>query len=386
MSGPLADRVGHMLSGVSAKVAIKIYGPDLDELRRIGTEIAKIARQIPGLEEARIEQQAPVPQVRIEVDRERALAYGVRPGELNDELSALIGGKPVAEIYENQRIYNLVVRLPEELRLTPDSLSDLYIDTIEGRQIPLSYVADLHQASGPNTILRENTRRRFVVAINPTIPDLNTAVEQLQKDVEEKLVLPKNYTLAFEGEYQAQAAAKKRIILMSGIILLVVVVLLYSYFKSINFVFFVLCNIPISLIGGIILTRYNLNTVSIATLVGLIAISGIAARNSIMMISHYLHLMSQEGEDFSIAMVERGTKERLVPVLMTALSAGIALIPLVLAADEPGKEILNPVAVVIVGGLISSTALGLAVTPALFYWFGRKSAAHAIKLKAPAAE
>lgn len=384
--GPLADRVGHMLSGINAKVAVKIFGPDLDELRKIGTRVAEVAREIPGLEEARIEQQASVPQVRIEIDRKRALAYGVTPGELNDGLSALIGGEVVAEIYENQRIYDLVIRLPRELRSTPDKLDELYIDTIDGRQIPLSYVANLRQASGPNTILREDTRRRFVVAINPTTSNLNQLVEQLQADVAEKVKLPKGYTVIFEGEYQAQAAAKQRILIMSAVILVVIIFLLYSYFRSANFVLLVLTNIPISMVGGIILTKLTLNTVSIATLVGLIAISGIAARNSIMMISHYLHLMKHEGESFTRTMVERGTRERLVPVLMTALSAGIALIPLVLAADKPGKEILNPVAIVIVGGLVSSTLLGLAVTPALFYWFGRRSAEYSIKVNASAAD
>ncbi len=393
VSGPLADRVGHMLSGINAKVAVKIYGPDLEELRNLGDKVVKIARDIPGLEEARMEQQAPVPQIRIEVDRDRAIAYGVRPGELNEELAALIGGESIAEIYENQRIYDLVIRLPSDHRNSPDDLGRIYIDTIDGKQIPASYVANLRQATGPNTILRENTRRRFVIAINPTTPDLNLAVETLQKELDEKLNLPPGYTLGIEGEYQAQAAAKQRILVMSIAILLVVVILLFSYFRSINLVLLVLINIPISMIGGIFATRYGfpfldaepLNTVSIATLVGFIAISGIAARNSIMMISHYLHLMKHEGERFTRKMVERGTKERLVPVLMTALSAGIALIPLVLAADKPGKEILNPVAVVIVGGLISSTLLGLLVTPAIFYWFCRKSADHAIRQNAAAA-
>ncbi len=385
-SGPLADRVGHMLSGVNAKIAVKIYGSDLEELRQVGTRIAAVARAIPGLEEARIEQQAPVPQIRIEIDRKRALAYGVTPGELNEELSALIGGEVVAEIYENQRIYDLVIRLPQHLRSTPQSLDDLYIDTITGKQIPLRYVANLRQATGPNTILRENTRRRFVVAINPTSSDLNTLVERLQHEVAEQVTLPQGYTLAYEGEYQAQAAAKQRILLMSSIILVIVVFMLYSFFRSVNFVLLVLSNIPISLVGGIIFTDMQLGVVSIATLVGFIAISGIAARNSIMMISHYLHLMKHEGEGFTRNMVERGTQERLIPVLMTALSAGIALIPLVIAADKPGKEILNPVAVVIVGGLVSSTVLGLAVTPALFYWFGQKSAASAIAKGAPAAD
>ncbi len=385
ISTPLADRIGHMLSGVSAKVAVKIYGPDLEELRRLGTEIVDIARAIPGMEEARTEQQGAVPQLRIEIDRDRAAAYGVTPGELNSELADLIGGGYVAEIYENQRVYDLVMRLPVEWRENPDKLKNFYIDTQSGQRIPLSYVAEIRQASGPNTILRENTRRRFVVSINPTTSDLNSVVEQLEAEVNEKVKLPTGYTISFEGEYQAQQEARRTILIMSAIILLVITFLLVSFFKSFSFVMLVLTNIPISVIGGILLTRFTLDNISIATLVGFIAISGIAARNSIMMISHYLHLMAHEGEKFDLKMVIRGTEERLVPVLMTAISAGIALIPLVLAADEPGKEILNPVAIVIVGGLISSTLLGLAVTPAIFYHFCRKSAARSLARGAAAA-
>ena len=384
LSGPLADRVGHMLSGVSAKVAVKIYGPDLQELRRLGNEVADVAREIPGLEEARVEQQAPIPQLRIEIDRKRALAYGVTPGALNEELAGLIGGETVAEIYEGVRTYDLVVRLPVAWRENPERLKNLYIDTITGQRIPLSYVADIRQATGPNTIMRENTQRRFVVSINPTVSDLNAVVEQLEIDVTEKVTLPDGYTIAFEGEYQAQQAARRTIFIMSAVILMVIVFLLFSYFQSFSFVLLVLSNIPVSLIGAILYTRYTLDNISIATLVGFIAVTGIAARNSIMMISHYLHLMRHEGDSFSREMVERGTLERLVPVLMTALSAGIALIPLILAADEPGKEILNPVAIVVVGGLISSTFLGLGITPAIFYHFCRKSAEKSIRLNAAA--
>lgn len=386
MSGPLADRIGHMLSGVSAKVAVKVFGPDLNELRRLGTEIAAIARSIPGLEEARIEQQAPIPQLRIEVDRKRALAYGVTPGALNEQLAALMAGDTVAEVYEGQRVYDLVVRLPQEWRESPDRLRNLYIDTQSGQRIPLSYVAELHQATGPNTILRENTLRRFVVSINPTTEDLNAVVEQLQSSIQEEIELPQGYTISFEGEYQAQQEAQRIILITSAIVLIVIVFLLYSYFRSFTFVLLVLSIIPISLIGSILYTRYTLDNISIATLVGFIAIAGIAARNNIMMISHFLHLMRHEGEEFARSMIERGTLERLVPILMTALSAGLALVPLALAADDPGKEILNPVAIVIIGGLVSSTLLGLGVTPALFYLFCRKAAKHSIALKSAASE
>lgn len=386
MSGPLADRIGHMLSGVAAKVAVKIYGDDLDELRRLGTQIADIARDIPGLEEARIEQQAPIPQLRIEPRADRCAAYGISPGEVTRQLGSLMGGEAVAELYEGQRTYALVVRLPSEWRENPYRLGNIYLQTGSGRAVSLRSIADIRPAIGPNNILRENTRRRFVVSINPTVSDLNAVVEQLQREVEEKVNLPEGYSVSFEGEYRAQEEAKRNIYLWSLVILVVVSVLLWNYFRSISLVLLVLLNIPISMVGGILLTQWTIQTVSIATLVGFIAIAGIGARNSIMMISHYLHLMRHEGEDFDETMVVRGTQERLVPVLMTALSAGIALLPLVLAADQPGKEILNPVAIVIVGGLLSSTLLGLAMTPALFLSFCRKPAATSLRLRSAASE
>jgi CzcA family heavy metal efflux pump len=379
LSGPLADRIGHMLSGVSAKVAVKIFGPDLGELRRLGTEVAEIARGVPGLEEATIEQQAAVPQLRIEPDPERAAAYGATPAAITEEMAGLMGGEKVAELYEGVRVYDLVVRLPEEWREKPDRLRELYVDSKAGQLVPLDTVANLRMANGPNTILRENLRRRFVVAINPTTPDLVSAVDELKRRVDKDLVLPEGYTIAFEGEYLAQKEAARVIAVTSLLILLVVVFLLHSFFKSFNFVLLVLTIIPVSLIGGVLYTGMTLNNVSIATLVGFIAVGGIAARNNIMLISHYLHLMKHEGEGFTEQMVIRGTEERLVPILMTALAAGIGLIPLVLAADQPGKEILNPVAIVIVGGLVSSTLLGLLVTPALYYRFGRKASEKSIR-------
>ena len=384
ISGPLADRIGHMLSGVSAKVAVKVFGPDLDELRRIGNEVALVAREIPGMEEARVEQQAQIPQLRIEVDRQRAAAYGITPGKLNDELSSLMGGETVGQVFEGVRTYDLVVRLPEEWRENPEKLKHVFMDTEGDGAIPLHYVADIRQASGPNAIKRENTRRRFVVSINPTTDDLSAVVEELQTRVIQKIALPDGYTIQYEGEYQAREEARRVILLMSCGILLVITMLLYSYFRSMKLVFVVLLNIPIALIGAVLYTRLTLNNISIATLVGFIAVTGIAARNSIMMLSHYLHLMRHENEGFTKTMVERGTLERLIPVLMTALSAGLALVPMVLHGDQPGKEILNPVAIVIIGGLISSTVLGLCLTPAVFFQFCKTSALKAVDLQAPA--
>ena len=384
LSGPLADRVGHMLSGISAKVAIKVFGEDLDTLRSIGQSIATLAKEIPGLENARVEQQAPIMQLQIRIDRERALAYGVTPGRLNQQLSGMIGGIRVEQLFEGPRTIDLMVRLPEAWREDPQQLENLYIQAENGSQIPLRMVATVGHGKGPNVIQRENTQRRFVVSINPTQRDLQSLVTRLQDRVAREIKLPEGYYIRYEGEFQAQQEASRRIFLFSGIILIVMMLLLYTYFGMPVFVMQVMLDIPIALVGGLFLTHYTTDNISIATLVGLIAVAGIAARNSVMMISHYLHLMRHEGEAFSRSMIERGTLERLVPVLMTALSAGIALLPLVMAAGEPGKEILRPVAIVIVGGLVSSTLLGLGVTPAFFHAFGRKQALEAVRKKVAA--
>ena len=386
VSGPLADRVGHMLSGVSAKVAIKVFGPDLETLRKLGKEIQTVAQGIPGLEEAKVEQQALIPQIQILPDRERNSAYDIAPKALITQLSSLIGGKKVGELFEQERTIDLVLRLPELWRESPKKLEDMYVDTKQGR-IPLRLVADIVESKGPNVIQREDGRRRFVVSINPTARDLSSLVTQLEQEINEKVKRPPGYEISVEGEFQAQQEATSSIIRSSLAVLCVAAFLLFMYFRSPMFSIQVLCDIPLALIGGLLLTHYmpGNNNISIATLVGFIAVTGIASRNSIMLISHYLHLMKHEGEGFTRKMIERGTLERLVPVLMTALSAGIALLPLVWAMDQPGKEILHPVAVVIVGGLITSTFLGLGVTPAVFYTFGRKAALRAVREGAPAA-
>jgi CzcA family heavy metal efflux pump len=384
VSGPLADRIGHMMSGVSAPVAIKVFGPDLEKLRQIGIEIQTIAKTIPGFEDCKLDQTSSIPQLRIEADRDRAKAYGIAPGKLNEQLSALIGGKEVAELREGQRAVNLVTRLPIEWRDSPDKIAELPIEAGEGQRIPLSLVADVREAKGPNVIFRENSQRRFALAIKPTVQDVTNLVTRLRDEVTEKVKMPEGYFVTFEGEFQAQQEATQRIAIFTLVILAVIAFLLYGYFRTPFFAIQVLCDIPLALVGGLVFTYFKLNNISIATLVGFIAVAGVAARNSIMLISHYLHLMQHEGEGFTKKMVIRGTKERLVPVLMTALAAGIGLIPLVLAADQPGKEILHPVAVVIVGGLVTSTLLGLGVTPTVFYTFGRKAAATAIEQDAPA--
>ena len=383
---PIGHRLSHMLSGVSAKIAVKIFGPELDVLREKGAQIRDIAKTIPGLADVNLEAQVPIPQIKIEVNRERATAYGVQPGAVNAQLSTLLGGKVLTQLREGQRTVDLLLRLPPEYRDSPEKISEMLIETGSGQRVPLRLVADVRESKGPNVINRENTQRRIVIGANTSERDLGALVTRLQNEINEQVKLPTGYFFSFEGEFKAQQAAAKRIGLYSILVFIVIAMLLFGYFRSASLAAQVLINIPLALMGGLALTWYLINNISIATLVGFIAVAGVAARNSIMMLSHYLHLMKHEGEGFTRQMIERGTLERLVPVLMTALSAGIALVPLVLAAGQPGKEILHPVAVVIVGGLVSSTLLDLVVTPAVFYLFGKNAAEKAIRLDAAASQ
>jgi Cu/Ag efflux pump CusA len=374
VAGPLSHRISHMLSGVSAPVAIKVFGPDLEITRAIGAQIQQIARKIPGLEDAKLDQQAPIPQLRIEVNRERALAHGVTPGAINAALATLLGGETIAQLQDGQRSIDLAIRLPEAWRENPARFGELPIETLSGRRIPLALVADIREAQGPNAISRENTQRRFIVAIKPTLSDAGALVAELQRQVDAQVTRPAGVYISYEGDFLAEQAATRRIGGLFAGVLGVIVLLLWRFFRSFSLALQVLVNLPLALMGSLTLTWLLIGNISIATLVGFIAVGGVAARNGIMMLSHYLHLIRHEGETFTRAMIERGTLERLVPVTMTALAAGIALIPLLLAAGEPGKEILHPVAVCIVGGLVSSTLVGFAITPALFRLFGRRAA------------
>lgn len=384
ISGPLSHRISHLLSGVSAPVAVKIFGPDLQTITRLGEQVRDISRTVPGLEDARLDMQAQIPQLRIEVDRDRALAHGVSPGELNAELSTLLGGAVVSQLRESQRVIDLAIRLPERWRGDAETIRNLPIHTVTGDHIPLKLVAGVGEASGPSAVFRENTQRRYVVSIKPSERNAGALVRQLEEKARAGLRLPEGYFISYEGDFRAEQAAFSRILMLFGAVLGVIVLLLWSYFRSVVLALQVLLNLPLALMGSLALTWWLVGNISIATLVGFIAVGGVAARNGIMMISHYLHLMKHEGEGFTDAMIARGTLERFVPVTMTALSAGIALIPFVIAMGEPGKEILSPVAICIVGGLVSSTLLDFAVTPAVFRMFGRKAAAKALALNAPA--
>ncbi len=370
---PISHRLDHILSGVRAQVAVKLFGDDRAVMRTQAAEIAAALARVPGVVDLQIEKQVLIPQVRIVLDRERAQLYGVQVGDLAGLLETALNGQLAGQVLDGQRTFDVVVRYREAARDSVMALRDMLVDTPSGEKVPLSLLADVREAKGPNIINRENLRRRIVISANVSGRALGSTVADMQVALA-GLHLPRGSSLSFEGQFQSQQEATRLIAILSVFTLATMFLLLYSHFRSSVIVAQILLNIPLAFIGGLLLTWIMVGTISVATLVGLITLAGIASRNTIMMISHYLHLMQHEGERFDERMIVRGSLERLVPVTMTALVAGLALIPLVLAAGEPGKEILYPVAVVILGGLLSSTILDMAVTPAVFFAFGRSSA------------
>ena len=371
---PISHRLDHLLSGVRAQIAVKIFGQNLDDLRESAFEVEGVMNKVSGIVDLQIEKQVLMPQVKIEVKRDKLALYGVKAGELNELLETALNGQVVGQILDNQKTYDLFVRYSENSRKDVSSMREMLVDVPGGQKVPLGLLADVIESKGPNIINREDVQRRIVVQANVSGRDLGSVVSEIQKEIIEKVKLPKGFFISYEGQFQSQQEATKLIGLLSIATLAAMFIVLYSHFRSSMIVAQILLNIPLAFIGGLILTYLLVGKVSIATLVGLITLAGIASRNTIMMISHYLHLMEHEGEEFSEHMIVRGSLERLVPVTMTALTAGLALIPLVLSAGEPGKEILYPVAVVILGGLLSSTFLDMAVTPVVFFKFGRAAA------------
>ncbi len=371
---PISHRLDHLLSGVRAQIAVKLFGNDLDLLRAKAAEIQAAMGTVPGIVDLQTEKQVLVPQIRIEGNRAALGRYGLNVGELNEALETALNGRVVSEVLEGQRTFSLLVRFDDPSRSSLDAIRNALIDTPSGSKVPLSAVATVEESLGPNVIQHENVQRRIVVSANVSGRDLGRAVQEIQSRVAARVNLPTGYFITYGGQFESQESATRLIGILSLFSLAAMFLVLYAHFRVVPIVLQILLNIPLSFIGSVVAIFLTGGTFSVASLVGFITLTGIASRNTIMMISHYLHLMQKEGEQFDVNMVVRGSLERLVPVMMTALTAGMALIPLVLSKGEPGKEILYPVATVIIGGLISSTLLNTIVTPAVFYRFGRKSA------------
>ncbi len=371
---PISHRLDHLLSGVRAQIAVKLFGNDLDLLRAKAAEIQTAMGTVQGVVDLQTEKQVLVPQLRIEGDRTALARYGLNVGDLNEALETALNGRVVSQVLEGQRTFDLLVRFDDASRGSLEAIRNALIDTPSGAKVPLSVLARVEESRGPNVIQHENVQRRIVVSANVSGRDLGRVVADIQKRVGADVKLPTGYFITYGGQFESQQSATKLIGILSLFSLAAMFLVLYAHFRSVPIVLQILLNIPLALIGSVVAIFLTGGTFSVASLVGFITLTGIASRNTIMMISHYLHLMKEEGEKFDAKMVVRGSLERLVPVLMTALTAGLALIPLVLSKGEPGKEILYPVATVILGGLISSTILDMVVTPAVFYRFGRKSA------------
>jgi len=371
---PLAHLISHMLSGVTAQIAIKIYGDDLDVLRAKAQEINRAISSIPGIAPPVVEPQQIVPQLRVELDRDKLLFYGLSAAYVNEFIETAMQGKVVSTVLDGQRTFDLLVRLDEPFRTDMANLHRLSLDLPQGGRIPLDAVARVYEGGGPNTINRENVRRRITIRANTTDRDLGSVVADIRRTIDERVKLPEGYFVEYGGQFQAQQEASRQLLLLSVISAFGVFLVLYTLFPSVRIVLQIMLALPIAFVGGVIALYLTHQTLTVASMVGFISLGGIAARNGILLVSHYFHLMREENEEFSAPMVLRGSLERLAPVLMTALTAGLGLLPLVIGGHQPGKEILYPVATVILGGLITSTACEYIVHPGLFWNLSGKDA------------
>ncbi len=365
---PMSHRMGIMLTGGRTRIVVKLFGDDLDTLRNLAEDLRADFSHIDGIRDLSVEAQVRVPQIKVIMDYERAANLGVTPASVTNALEALSGGRKVSEILEGQRRFELVVKIADRARHAV-SLQDLLIETPNGK-VPLSTFAAIEDTDGPNNIYRENGRRRILIQANAEPNEMETVVRQ----IEERLAvaeLPTGYFTSVEGSYKQQQEAARTIALLFGAAILIVFTLLYNRYQSTALTLMIMANIPLALIGGVLAVWISGMPLSIASMVGFVALAGISARNGILKVSHFLNLAVHEGEVFGRQLILRGCDERVAPVTMTVLSTGLALVPLLFGAETPGKEVLHPVAVTIFGGLVSALVMDTVLTPVLFQVFGR---------------
>ncbi len=379
---PISHLISHMLSGVKAQIGVKLYGDDLDLMRRKAAEVKGEMEGIRGVRDLLVEQQTLIPQLIIEYDRDKLLAAGLAVDQLNQFIETAMNGQVVSEVMQGQRTFDLVVRLKEDAREDLLVLRRLPIELPDGGKVPLESLAKIYDSLGPNTIQREKMRRRIVIQCNTADRGLVEVVEEIQSKLRAiSATLPQGYYFEYSGQFESQRKASHIITWLFAFALLGVFLTLFTMFRSVNLSLQVMAAIPMAFIGSVAALFMTGQNLTIASMVGFISLGGIASRNGILLLQHYLHLVKHEGEGWTQTMIVRAGQERLAPVLMTALTAGIGLVPLVLAAGQPGKEILYPVATVILGGVISSTMLDFFVHPALFWLFGLRSAQKSIEMK-----
>lgn len=379
---PISHRIDHLLSGVRAQLAIKVFGNDLNILRSKSAEIYHAIKDTKGLVDLQVEQQTLIPQIKIEVQRDIATKYGIVVGDLTSLLEMALRGAVVANIIENKRPVDVFMVFDEKSKSNLEELKKIVVKIMpDGEKILLGKVAEVYESTGVNAIQHENAQRKMVVQANITERGLEEVVSEIKQKIQDKVKLPENYNIEYGGQYQSQQSAFKKIMVLAVLSILVVFVLLWSNFKSVQITLQILFNIPLAMVGSIFAIHLTTKSINVATLVAMVTLVGIASRNGIMMISHYIHLMKYENMKFNKETIIKGSLERLIPVLMTTLSAALALIPIALSKNVPGKEILHPVAIVILGGLISSTLLDMILTPAIFLKYGQKASENIINNK-----
>jgi len=367
---PISHRIDHMLSGTRSGIAVKLFGEDLYMLRLYAEQIRRVMTQVDGAVDVAIEQQIDIPQIVVDFDLDRVARAGTHRGELAESMEVALAGKKVTQVLEGQRTYDVVVRYPQEDR-DEDTLGDLLIDVPDHSLLPLGMLATVRRDVGPNTIVRENTQRKMVIMANVSGRDLGSVVGDIRERVAREVQLPEGYHVVYGGQFESQERASRTLALLGLAVIVGIFLVLQLAFSSSARALVIMANLPLALIGGVVAVFLTDRILSIGSLVGFITLFGIATRNGIMLLAHYEHVRTVEGADLDEA-VHRGSLERLSPVLMTALCAGLALVPLVLAAGEPGNEIQAPMGVVILGGLLTSTLLNLFVVPALYMWMSRR--------------
>jgi len=371
---PISHRIDHMLSGTRATIAVKIFGDDLLTLRRLGEQVRDVMVRVPGAVDVSLEQQMEVPVVRFVLNRPAIARYGLRPGEVAEAIETSFAGTPVGRIFDRATAFDLVVKVDPASQADFDRLADLPIDTPRAGPVPIRVLADVRRERGPNMVLRENVQRRIVISSNVAGRDLGSVVEDMRTAVADQVAFPAGYRVEYGGQFESEQSASQRL-LLSGIgVVAAVFMLLVLAFGRARDALLVMVNLPLALIGGVAGVYLAGGVLSVASMIGFITLFGIATRNGIMLVSHIQHLMREEGvTDFREA-VERGARERLIPILMTATAAGLALIPLALGGGKSGSEIQTPMAIVILCGLMTSTLLNMVVVPTMYLRYGRGDA------------
>jgi Cu/Ag efflux pump CusA len=371
---PISHRIDHMLSGTRANIAIKVFGHDLYELRNIAQQIKTIAETVPGAADVAAEQQTDIPFLNIKVKRDSIARYGLTASEVTETIETAFDGKTVSQVLEGEASYNMIVRFNPDIIDDIDTLRSTMITTELGAQLPLYALADIEKVRGPNAISRENVQRKIVVMVNVAGRDLGSVVDDIRQAVSSNLELPNNYYVEYGGQFESAQQASKTLTILSGVVIVLMFLLLYVAFQSARDASLVMLNLPLALMGGVVGMYLSDGILSVATLIGFITLFGIATRNGVILIAHIQNLIEYEKVENTLAAVKQASIERLIPILMTALASGLALVPLALSVGQPGSEIQAPMAVVILYGLISSTILNMFVVPAMYLRFG--SAVH----------